>query len=82
MPRGVIRTDEDRIAEIDTAIAGIEDKKGKLQAKIDELAKQKQDIMEAQKQKKVDELLGLIEASGKTPDEIIAMVKEDQSLTA
>jgi septal ring factor EnvC (AmiA/AmiB activator) len=82
MPRGVIRTDEDRIAEIDTAIAGIEDKKGKLQAKIDELAKQKQDIMEAQKQKKVDELLGLIEASGKTPDEIIAMLKEDQSWTA
>jgi septal ring factor EnvC (AmiA/AmiB activator) len=82
MPRGVIRTDEDRIAEIDTNIAELEDKKEKLQAKIDELTKQKQDIIEAQKQKKVNELLGLIEASGKTPDELIAMLKENQSLTA
>jgi septal ring factor EnvC (AmiA/AmiB activator) len=82
MPRGVVRSDEDRIAEIDTAIADLEDKKEKLQEKIDDLDKQKQDILEAQKQKKINELLDLIEASGRTPDELIAMLKEQQSLTA
>lgn len=67
---------------IDVRIKDIETKKAQYQAKIEnykakisELDSQIQKLKESQKQKELENLLNIIKASGKTPEEVLAALK-------
>lgn len=74
MARGVAKTPEERIADI-------ESKKGEYQAriehyktKISELDGQIKELRDAQQKEKLNELLQAIQASGKTVDEVLSTI--------
>jgi hypothetical protein len=75
MPRGVSRTAETRITEIEAKKAEYQSKIEHYKAKMADLDAKITEIKEAQKHKALENLLEIIEASGKTPEEIIASLK-------
>ena len=70
---------------VETRISEIEAKKAQFQAKIEgykvkisELDSQIKELNDAQKQKSLENLLEVIKASGKTPEEVIAALNSDK----
>lgn len=78
MTRGVQKTDEEKLQALDDQIAELADRKDKIQFKIDDLNQQKQSILDEQNHKKLEEIQKLITESGRTPDEILAILKGEQ----
>ena len=76
MARGKQKSDEEKLQLIDDQISVEEAKKSKIDEKIKALNEQKQTIFDAQKQKKVEALQNFIDKSGKTPDEIMAILEK------
>ena len=76
MPRGKQLTDEEKLQRIDDQIADEETKKTKIDERIKDLKAQKQAILDTQNQKKLEELQEFIGKTGKSPDEIMAILKE------
>lgn len=76
MPRGKQLTIEEKLQRIDDQIADEETKKSKIDEKIKDLKAQKQAILDAQNQKKLEELQEFISKTGKSPDEIMTILKE------
>ena len=76
MSRGKQKSDEERLQLIDDQIAAEEAKKSKIDEKIKALNDQKKAIFDEQQQKKVEALQEFIDKSGKSPDEIMAILKE------
>ncbi len=76
MSRGKQKSDEERLQLIDDQIAAEEAKKSKIDEKIKALNDQKKAIFDEQKAKKVEALQEFIDKSGKSPDEIMAILKE------
>lgn len=74
MARGVAKTPEERIADIETKKAEFQAKIDNYKSKIAELDGQIKELKDAQKKVQLDELLQAIEASGKTVDEILSAV--------
>lgn len=75
MARGVVKSVEVRIGEI-------EDKKLEYQARIDhyrekiaELDRQIKELRDVQKEKKLEELLEAIESSGKTVEDVLSIIQ-------
>lgn len=66
------KTTESRLAEISTKKAQYQAKIENLKNKISDLDMQIKNITEAQKQKELEDLLTVIKASGKTPEEVIS----------
>ena len=71
---------------IEMRIAEIEEKKAQYQAKIDgyktkisELDTKIQELYDAQKQKDLENLLEVIRASGKTPEQVISALNVDKT---
>ena len=74
MARG-IKTYESRISEIEVKKAQFQAKIDTTKAKIADLDSKIQELKDAQKQKELENLLEVIKASGKTPEEVIAALK-------
>jgi len=75
MARGVQRTEEQRLELLDKDIQEMIEKRDKIQSKIDDLNEQKQEIQNSIEQKKLAEIATIISQSGKTADEILAMLQ-------
>lgn len=78
MARGVAKTPEERIAEIEAKKADYQNKIDNYKARIADLETQIRDLRDEQKKAKIGELLEKIEASGKTVEEILASVSEKE----
>jgi septal ring factor EnvC (AmiA/AmiB activator) len=76
MPRGKQLSIEEKLQRIDDQISVEEAKKSKIDEKIKALNDQKKAIFDEQQQKKVEALQEFIDKSGKSPDEIMAILKE------
>lgn len=76
MARRKAKSDEVRLQELDDQIAEIESRKASLDSKIKDLKIQKQAILDTQNAKKLEELQDFISKTGKTPDEIMNILKE------
>lgn len=76
MPRGKQKSDEEKLQLIDDQISVEEAKKSKIDEKIKALNDQKKAIFEEQQHKKVEAIQEFIDKSGKSPDEIMAILKE------
>ncbi len=77
MPRGVRvqRTDDERLQIINQDIAEMTNRRNTIQAKIDKLNAQKKEILVSIEQKKLAELADVLAKTGKTPDDILNMLK-------
>ena len=76
MPRGKAKSDEEKLQELDRQIAEIESRKVALDDKIKDLKNQKKAICDSKNAKKLEELQQFISQTGRTPDEIMAILKE------
>lgn len=74
MARGVAKTAEERIADIESKKAEYQARIDNYKNKIAELDSQIKELQDAQKKVKLDELLQAIEASGKTVEEVLSAV--------
>lgn len=72
MPRGVQRSLEDRLVELESQKSELSSKIESWKEKISEIDTQIQDLKDEQERKEVSKLLEAIKASGKTPEEILA----------
>jgi septal ring factor EnvC (AmiA/AmiB activator) len=72
MPRGERKSVDIQIAEIESKKSQFQIKIDTYKAKVAELDAQIKDLQESQKQKELENLLQVIKASGKTPDEVMA----------
>lgn len=75
MPRGVQKSIEDRISAIQDEINEMTERRDNIQAKIDELEAKMQSLLDEQEAKKLREIQKLISQSGKSPEEILDMLK-------
>lgn len=75
MARGKQKTLEQKIAEIDSSIQELETKKEKLDGKIQILNQQKQDLLDAANQEKLQQLQEAISESGLSVDEALNKLK-------
>lgn len=69
--RGQRKSVEERLAIINNEKTQLKAKMAKLQSKIVSLEDQEKEINSKQKEQKLSDLLDIIEASGKTPEEVI-----------
>jgi len=76
VPRGVQKTDEQKLQILDAQIAELESRKTKIEEKIKALNDQKQVIFDQQQQKKLEELQKFISRLGKTPEEVLEILKK------
>lgn len=76
MPRGKQLTDEEKLQRLDDQITDEETKKSKIDERIKDLKAQKQGILDAQNAKKLEELQEFISKTGKSPNEILNILKE------
>ncbi len=76
MPRGKQLTDEEKLQRLDDQITDEETKKSKIDERIKDLKAQKQGILDAQNAKKLEELQEFISKTGKSPDEILGILKK------
>lgn len=74
MARGVAKTPEERIADIEAQKAAYQNKIENYKARISDLESQIRELRDEQKKAKIGELLERIEASGKTVEEVLATV--------
>ncbi|MDR3552309.1 MAG: cortexillin II [Clostridia bacterium] len=72
------KTVESRISEIEAQKAQFQSKIDNYKAKIANLDAKALELIEAQKQKELENLLEVIKASGKTPEEVIAALNSDR----
>lgn len=72
MARGVAKTLEERIAEIESKKAEYQDKIDNYRERISELDKQIKDLQSIKEQEKVQELLDTLEKSGKSVEDVLA----------
>lgn len=75
MARGKQKTLEQKIAEIDSSIQELETRKEKLDGKIEMLNQQKQDLLNAANQEKLQQLQEAIAESGLSIDEALSKFK-------
>ena len=75
MARGKQKTLEQKIAEIDSSIQELETRKEKLDGKIEMLNQQKQDLLNAANQEKLQQLQEAIAESGLSVDEALNKLK-------
>ena len=78
MAKGVQRTIETQIAEIETKKAVYQIKIDEFKAKIADLDSKIKELQESKKQKDLEKLLSAIQASGKTPEEVLAALNIGQ----
>ncbi len=76
MPRGVQKSIEDRIAAVQSEIDELTARRNNIQSKIDDLETKKQAIFDEQETIKLKEIQKIIAESGKTPNEVLQMLKE------
>ena len=76
MPRGVQKTDEEKLQAIDNQITEMEDRKAKIQNTINRLNAKRKEVLQNVHNKKLEELAKVLESSGKTPDDILEMLKD------
>lgn len=74
MARGVAKTPEERIADIESKKAEYQARIDNYKNKIAELDSQIKELKDAEKKVKLDELLQAIESSGKTVEEVLSAV--------
>lgn len=76
MARGVAKTSEEKIAEIEAIKAKFQEKIDGYKAKIAELDDQLKAIANEEKEAEVEKLLQAIAASGKSVDEVMAALNK------
>ena len=77
MARGATKSAEERLALVNQEIAEMEERKAKIQSKISDLNSQRKELQSIIDQKKLIELSNIIEQSSKSPEEILAMLKQE-----
>ena len=80
MSRGTQKTDEERLQTLNDQITEMESRKATIDEKIKSLAEQKQVILDQQQQKKLEEIQKFISKSGKTPEEILEILKRAEQI--
>ena len=75
MPKGVAKSADDLVAELEGKKAEYVSKIDGLKDKIKELDAKISQIRAAERQKEIEHLLDLIKASGKTPEEVLASLQ-------
>lgn len=78
MPRKSTKTIEERIAEIDTDIKQLEERKSKLNEKTNELSKRREDLVKEQQFERFHELQSIMEENGISPEEVIKRITEQK----
>lgn len=68
-----------RIADIESQKAQYQSKIEGYKAKISELDSKMQELRDVQKQKELENLLDVIKSSGKTPEEVMAVLQESKN---
>lgn len=82
MSRGVRKSADEKLSMLDSEITEIENHKSKIEDKIKELKDQRQELLDKQKLEQASKLLDVLNAAGKTPEDIAAMLKNDSKETA
>jgi predicted nuclease with TOPRIM domain len=75
MARGIRQSDEEKLQSIDQELATMEDKKAKIQNSINELNNERKEILNSMRIKKLELISQVLEETGKTPDDILEMLK-------
>ncbi len=75
MPRGERKSVDTQIADIETRKVQFQTKIDSFKAKIAELDAEIKKLQETKKQKELENLLDVIKASGKTPEEVLSALK-------
>jgi len=80
MPRGVSKSIEERITEIDSKIADIKvkqaDSNAKFKSKIDVLEAQKKELLDADRSAKLQKVLEVADEKGMSVDDILAKISQ------
>jgi len=80
MPRGVSKSIEERITEIDSKIADIKvkqaDSNAKFKSKIDVLESQKKELLDADRSAKLQKVLEVADEKGMSVDDILAKISQ------
>ncbi len=77
MARGVAKTSEERIADIETKKAEYQARIENYKNKIADLDSQIKELKDSEKKEQLSKLLDAIESSGKTVDDFIASIDKD-----
>ena len=80
MSRGTQKTDEERLQILNDQITELESRKTTIDEKIKSLNEQKQVVLDQQQQKKLEEIQKFISKSGKTPEEILEILKRVEQI--
>ena len=76
MPRGKRITDEEKIDQIDKDINELEQRAQHIQEKINALIDQRNQLIEAAKQRKINKISEMLMSTGKTPEELEELIKK------
>lgn len=76
MARGAVKTPEQKIAELEAKKAVYQEKIDGYKAKISELDEQIKEIANEKKEAELDKLMQAIAASGKTVEEVLAVLNK------
>jgi len=80
MPRGVSKSIEERITEIDSKIADIKvkqaDSNAKFKSKMDVLESQKKELLDADRSAKLQKVLEVADEKGMSVDDILAKISQ------
>lgn len=74
MPRGIQKSDEEKLQSIEEQIAEMEERKAKIQSTITKLNNQRKKLLQTIHNKKLVELSKVLDSVGKTPEDIIEML--------
>jgi predicted nuclease with TOPRIM domain len=75
MPRGVQKTDEERLEIVEREIATMEERKAKIQNAISDLNSQKKEILKDIRLKKLEQISQVLDETGKSPDDVLELLK-------
>ena len=77
MPRGAKKSEEQLLESIDKEIAEMESRKTKIDITLKNLNEQRKEILQSIKTKKLAELAKVLDQTGKTPEDILEMLKSE-----
>lgn len=82
MPRGKQKSTEEKLTVVCSEITEMEDRKSKIEVTLKKLYDEKDELQNKIKLEQASNLLDIIKASGKTPEDIAAMLQNNSTETA
>lgn len=82
MSRGKQKTTEQKLDVVNSEITEMEDRKSKIEVTLKKLYDERDELQNKIKLEQASDLLDIIKASGKTPEEVAAMLKSSSEESA